>query len=88
MHLAPDARPDDGLLDMVIFGDMAKSELLKIWPMTYKGRHINYHKVRMQKIKQVDIQSADDIMVEADGELLGGGPISFKVVPSALRVVA
>ncbi|MFC1987039.1 diacylglycerol/lipid kinase family protein [Chloroflexota bacterium] len=87
MHIAPDAKPNDGLLDMVIFGDMGKSELMKIWPMTYKGHHVSHDKVRMQKIRNVAIQCAEKILVEADGELLGEGPVSFSVVPSALNIV-
>ncbi|MFC1949170.1 diacylglycerol/lipid kinase family protein [Chloroflexota bacterium] len=87
MQIAPDAKPNDGLLDMVIFGNMSKSELLKTWPLTYKGRHIRHDKVRLQKIRNVTIQSAEKILIEADGELLGEGPVSFSVVPSALTVV-
>ena len=73
---------------MVIFGDMGKSELLKIWPMTYKGRHVSHEKVRLLKVRSVSIQCDDKILVEADGELLGEGPVSFSVLPSALSVVA
>jgi diacylglycerol kinase family enzyme len=87
MQIAPGARPNDGLLDMVIFGNMSKSELLKTWPLTYKGRHIRHDKVRLLKIRNVTIQCAEKILVEADGELLGAGPVSFSVVPSALTVV-
>jgi len=87
MQIAPDARPDDGLLDLVIFGDMGKSELLKIWPMTYKGLHVSHQKVRMLKVRKVDIQCDENILVEADGELLGEGPVSFSIIPSALRIL-
>ena len=87
MKIAPNARPDDGLLDMVVFGNMGKSELLKVWPMTYKGHHVSHHKVRMRKIRNVSIQCAEKILVEADGEFLGEGPISFSVLPSALNMV-
>ena len=88
MRIAPDARPNDGLLDMVIFGDMGKSELLKVWPMTYKGHHVSHEKVRLLKVRSASIQCDDKILVEADGELLGEGPVSFSVLPSALSVVA
>ncbi|MFC1992499.1 diacylglycerol/lipid kinase family protein [Chloroflexota bacterium] len=88
MQIAPDARLDDGLLDMVIFGNMSKSELLKTWPLTYKGHHVDHDKVRLRKIRNVTVQCAEQIPVEADGELLGEGPVSFSVVPSALNVVA
>ncbi|MFC1980807.1 diacylglycerol/lipid kinase family protein [Chloroflexota bacterium] len=73
MCIALDARPDDGLLDMIVFGDMRKSEIMKILPMTYQGRHINHNKVRLQKIKNIAIRCAERILVEADGELLGEG---------------
>ena len=67
MCIAPDARPDDGLLDMVIFGDMGKPELVKIWPMTYKGRHISHRKVRLRQIKKLAIRCDEKVLVEADG---------------------
>jgi diacylglycerol kinase (ATP) len=87
MCIAPDARPDDGLLDMIIFGDLKKSEMLKILPMTYQGRHISHQKVRFRKIKNVAIQCAEKILVEADGELLGEGHVSFSILPAALSLV-
>ncbi|MFC2067163.1 diacylglycerol/lipid kinase family protein [Chloroflexota bacterium] len=87
MCIAPDARPNDGLLDMIIFGDMSKSEMMKVWTMTYQGRHVNHNKVRLRKIKNLAVRCADKILVEADGELLGEGPVSFSVLPSALRIL-
>ncbi|MFC2017202.1 diacylglycerol/lipid kinase family protein [Chloroflexota bacterium] len=87
MQIAPNAQPNDGLLDMVIFGDMGKSELLKVWSMSYKGRHVSHNKVRLLKVSNVTIQCAENILVEADGELLGEGPVSFSVLPSALSIV-
>ncbi len=87
MCIAPDAKPNDGLLDMVIIGDTSKSELMKIWSMTYNGRHLNHNKVKLRKIRNVAIQCAEKVLVEADGELLGEGPVSFSVLPSALSIV-
>jgi len=87
MQIAPNALPNDGLLDMVLFGDMDKSTMLKIWSMTYKGRHISHDKIKLLKIRRADIQCTEKILVEADGELLGEGPVSFSVVPSTLNIV-
>lgn len=87
MCIAPDAKPDDGLLDMVIFGNMRKSELVKAWSMSYKGRHISHPKVSSRRVRNVAIQCDEKILVEADGELLGEGPVSFSVLPSALSIV-
>ncbi len=87
MCVAPYAKPNDGSLDMIVFGDMRKAEMMEVWPMTYSGRHIGHQKVSLRKIKNVAIQSAEKVLVEADGELLGEGPVSFSVLPSALSIV-
>jgi diacylglycerol kinase (ATP) len=87
MCVAPHAKPNDGLLDMIVFGDMRKAEMMQVWPMTYSGRHIGHRKVSLRKIKNVTIKCAEKVLVEADGELLGEGPASFSVMPSALSIV-
>ncbi len=87
MYIAPQAKLDDGLLDMVIAGDTGRLEMLKIWPMLYRGSHITHPKIRVKKVTRVTIQPSGPVLVEADGELLGECPASFWVVPSALTVV-
>ena len=87
MYVAPHAKLDDGLLDVVIVGDVGKFELLKIWPTLYRGSHITHPKIRVKKVTSVTIQSSARLLVEADGELLGEGPASFWVMPSALTIV-
>ncbi len=87
MQIAPHARLDDGLLDVVTFGDVGKSELLKIWPTLYRGSHIRHPKIREQKTTAVTIESDEQLLIEADGDILGEGPVSFRVIPSALTIV-
>jgi len=87
MHIAPEAELDDSLLDVVIVGDIGKFELLKALPMVYKGTHINHPKVRMKKVRRITVESPERMLVYADGELLGEGPVSFWLMPSALSIV-
>ena len=87
MQIAPHASLVDGLLDVVIVGDMTKSELLKIRPTLYNGGHIRHAMIREKKTATMTIESDDQLLVEADGELLGESPVSFWVIPSALTVV-
>jgi diacylglycerol kinase family enzyme len=88
MYIAPQARLDDSLLDLLIIGDMGKFELLKALPTVYKGTHITHPKVRMKKVANITIDSSEQVLVQADGELLGECPASFWLVPAALSVVA
>jgi YegS/Rv2252/BmrU family lipid kinase len=87
MQIAPHARLDDGLLDVVIVGDVGKSELLKLWPRLYSGNHIGHPKIREEKTTAVTIESDEQLLIEADGDILGESPVSFRVIPSALTVV-
>jgi len=88
MQIAPHAILDDGLLDIVIVGDVTKSEVLKIRPTLYNGSHIRHAKIREKKTTIITIESDEQFLVEADGNILGEGPASFWVIPSALTVVA
>jgi diacylglycerol kinase (ATP) len=87
MHIAPQAKLSDSLLDVVMVGDMGKFELIKEIPTVYKGTHIYHPKVRMVKAKRVTIKSPERLLVHADGELLGESPVSFWIVPAALSIV-
>jgi diacylglycerol kinase (ATP) len=88
MHIAPGAQVDDSLLDIVITGNFGKIELLRIFPRVYKGTHLNYPKIRLEKAARIDIESAQKFLLHADGELLGEGPVSFKIIPRSLGLIA
>jgi len=87
MHIAPGAKLDDSLLEVVIVGDIGKFELLKALPTVYKGTHVDHPKVSMRKARRITVASPERILVYADGELLGEGPASFSLLPAALSVV-
>jgi len=87
IQIAPHARLDDGLLDVVIVGDVNKSELLKIWPALYSGNHITHPKIKQRKTRAITVESYEQLLVEVDGDVLGESPASFWILPSALTVV-
>jgi diacylglycerol kinase (ATP) len=87
MHVAPDSRLNDNLLDVVVIGDIGKFDLLKSLPMVYKGTHGKHPKVSMEKASSISVESSERILVHADGELLGECPASFRIMPAALSIV-
>jgi diacylglycerol kinase family enzyme len=54
MYVAPEAELGDGLLDVMIVGNIGKFELLKAFPTIYKGTHITHPKVRMDKTTRIN----------------------------------
>jgi diacylglycerol kinase (ATP) len=84
MHIAPEAKTDDNLFDMVIVGDIGKFDLIKTMPRVYKGTHLTHPKVRVEKDTCITIQSSRKFLLHADGELLGEGPVSFSLISKGL----
>ncbi len=87
MNVAPEAKLDDNLLDMVIVGNFGKLELLRVFSKVYKGTHLSLSKVRLEKGTAIQIESTQKFLLHADGELLGEGPVSFSLLPKALTLV-
>ena len=86
MKLAPDARSDDGLFDVVLIGDVGKVDFLTTAPKLYKGKHVNHPKVEVVRTARVEVDAAEHLPIELDGEQVGTTPVTFEVVPGAVRV--
>jgi diacylglycerol kinase (ATP) len=86
MHLAPDASQDDGLFDVVLIGDVNKLDFLTTAPRLYTGKYLSHPKVDHVRSATVEIDAAEPLPVEVDGEPIGTTPARFEVVPAALRV--
>ena len=87
MFMAPDADPSDGLLDIMIIGDIGKVDLIRALPSIYKGTHVSHPKVTMKRAREVEIRSEQPLNIQADGELLGKLPARFRIIPSALNLI-
>jgi YegS/Rv2252/BmrU family lipid kinase len=86
MKLAPDARPDDGLFDVVLIGDVTKLDFLTTAPKLYSGRHVSHPRVEVLRSAALDVDAAEPLPIELEGEQVGTTPARFEVVPGALRV--
>ncbi|GAB3590926.1 diacylglycerol kinase [Angustibacter peucedani] len=86
MHITPDARYDDGLLDVLVVGPMSVPRLLTVFPKVFSGAHITHPAVTVKRARRVRLQT-DDIVAYADGERFGPLPLEVEVVPSSLSVL-
>jgi diacylglycerol kinase (ATP) len=87
MLAAPGADLTDGLLDVLIIGNISKPDLLWSLPRVYKGTHLTHPKVTMRQAKEIEIRAKQPMYLQADGELLGQVPARFRILPSALNIV-
>jgi len=86
MKLAPDARQDDGLFDVVLIGDVNKLDFLTTAPKLYSGKYLAHPKVELLRSGALAIDAAEPLPLEVDGEPIGTTPARFEVVPAALRL--
>ncbi len=89
LQLVPQAIPDDGKLALTLAGHISKLGVLLITPFFYSGK-IGWHpKVSMFQVENILVESADSqpVLVEADGEFLGEGPVRFGILPKALKLL-
>lgn len=87
MHICPQARLDDGLLDVCIAGDLGRIESLVNLAKIFRGTHIHHPKVTYLRARHVRIEG-DDLLYQADGEPLGYAPVEFEIEPGSLTVLA
>jgi diacylglycerol kinase (ATP) len=86
MWLAPEAEPDDGLFDVVLIGDIEKAEFVKAVGKIYRGTHLAHPKVDLVRSARVGVDAPEHLPIELDGEQVGTTPVTFEIVPGALRV--
>jgi diacylglycerol kinase (ATP) len=90
MMFAPDARMDDGLIDLVLTHDLTRPTILKELPRIRRGEHLSNPKVRVVHARSVRVETdktRDALLVEADGNVRGHTPAQFQIMPGALRIV-
>jgi diacylglycerol kinase (ATP) len=87
LSVAPDARLDDGLLDVRIFRHYSRVELLRhFWSIAF-GRRAYAPKVADYRARKVAIETPG-LPSRADDFDLARSPLELEVRPAALRVVA
>ncbi len=89
MFVAPNAKLDDGLFDVIVISAAGRVRLLRTFPKIYSGRHVDDPLVRVERTAQLDIavpEDADEQGVVLDGELVGTTPATFRTLPGALQV--
>ncbi len=87
IHIAPDADPADGLLDVLIVGDVGKLDLALNVHRLYRGTLGRHPRVETLRGRTVTVATAEPLPVELDGEQPGTTPITFAAQPSALTLV-
>ena len=87
---SPEARIDDGKLDVVTASGLTRSNVVTELSRIHTGGHVNNPKVTIAQgsIARIETLLVQDAMpLEADGNVRGVTPVQFQVLPGGLRFI-
>lgn len=87
MCIAPQADLQDGLLDVCLVRAIPKLELLRVFPMVFRGRHTTHPAFRTYRTCRAVITGTQPCSIQAEGEVIGRLPMEAEVLPRALTVM-
>ncbi|AKL94901.1 diacylglycerol kinase DagK [Clostridium aceticum] len=86
-YMAPQAKIDDGQLDLLIVEHAHLKDIATIFLKVLTGGHANHPALRYLQVQDFSIHSDDAVDLDLDGELGGQLPSSFTVVKQGLDIV-
>lgn len=88
MQVAPDARIDDGLFDVVVWSGLGIADFVTKRSMLYDGTHVKLPNTRVLRARIVEAEPVDEapVLLDVDGEQPGRLPARITMLPGALRV--
>jgi YegS/Rv2252/BmrU family lipid kinase len=91
MQIAPEARIDDGLFDVVTLEGLGMGDFLLKGHRVYAGTHLGLAGVICEPARRVEAEPLDPdepVLLDVDGEAPGRLPATFEILPGALRLKA
>jgi diacylglycerol kinase family enzyme len=85
MKVAPSADPSDGLFDVQVHHG-SKLDYVRGIPKVFRGTHVPHPRVQEWRVSCVEVTAHPELLIEADGEVLGRTPATFTIIPRALRL--
>ena len=88
MPAAPDARIDDGQLELLRAQAMGRAGVLTLLPRLLRGTHLADPRVSLKPFQSLQVQAEQPVPMAVDGEFLGEfSRFAVRVLPGGLSVV-
>jgi len=85
--IAPEADMADGYLDVILFKNGKRRDILRYVFAILIGGHLNFKDVEYKKAKKIEIEAPEEVWIQVDGESMGSLPQRFEVYPQAIQMI-
>ncbi|MBI3404173.1 MAG: diacylglycerol kinase family lipid kinase [Acidobacteria bacterium] len=87
LRIAPDARMDDGLLDVTMVGAIPWPRIVEAIFILLRTGDIRWPEIHRFRARRIRMQSERPALFHGDGEILGESPVAVEVLPGAIQVI-
>lgn len=88
IRIAPEAKMNDGTLDVLLVRDVPWTRLLEAIPILLTSGDLRFREIERFRGHRVRLEADRPVKVHGDGEFLGESPVEFSILPGAIRVMA
>ncbi|MFC0674296.1 diacylglycerol/lipid kinase family protein [Brachybacterium hainanense] len=90
LRFVPGAVVDDGLLDLATVAGARRRDLLAMLPRLRRGTHVSHPAFSVRRVREVTVglRHGRDVRAYADGEPRALLPVTMRVAPGAVRILA
>ncbi len=86
IDVAPEARPDDGLMDVVLVKGGNAMDFAAVTAEFFMGRYLDDPNVTFRQCRKVEFDVNPTTRMVCDGEILESSQFRFRVIPRAIEV--
>jgi diacylglycerol kinase (ATP) len=88
VRIAPEAKMDDGLIDVALVQEIRLARLVEAIPIVLTSGDLRgFPELKRYRCKRVVLEAERPAKVHGDGELLGETPVELSVLPRAVQVM-
>lgn len=87
MKVAPLAELNDGLLDVVLVGEVSVFEFLRQFPKVFSGSHLGHPAISLYKAKNVRLSADRELPLGIDGDVIKRREVAIALRPSFVPLV-
>ena len=88
MRVAPNAKLDDGVFDIIVGGDLGRWDSLVALMKIYRGTHVNGKTILAIRATSLDVELPEELTAQVDGEVERTDGLRIRMRPRSLTVLA